>query len=996
MNDPSPDRSPLPQPQEPGEPALSLGGEQGGSDTSPASTEPSQAPADGPLPLAMPIDAATLDTSLLPRGNKLHLVRGGLTTLIASLVSIALMSRPGHLAGAVPIGLSLVLVAAIGVLDLLGTFDDPAARITTRRALPELLPPLSATIVTAAIAFALLSAATAGWLPILASALLIPASLTALVAAVYKFGERLGPWATDEREQPRGLLARHGFWVVTVAIWLYVPMAGNHSLTDPWETHYGEVSREILSRDDWISTWWAQDGWFFSKPVLNFWLQALAMSALGVKFMPDQMLAAAGSGPTPRPEWAVRSPVVLLTIVALYLLYKGVARVFGRRAGLLGALVLMTMPQWAMLSHQTMADMPFVAAMSSAMGLLMLGIYASPTEQARVYEVELFKRRVGLSAYHLVFGVILVSALPQIFYLLSRNLEVSSLGFTWHLDGFSSGSRGNCGLPGNEACVVHRATLDRYQPALQALAWTGVLGLLLYLNWGERRIQRLCYLGAFYFAAVSTLGKGPAGLVIPVLCACAYVAVTGRWRELSRLELLSGLLIVLAVALPWYVAMFMRHGPPFIDRLIFHDMWKRALTHVHDTNEGDDVSFRFYVWQLGYAAFPWTGLLPLALTWWARKPDDADRGKGDASVFLAMWFVFSFALFTWMLTKFHHYIFPAVPPAAMLVGVLLDRLIGGGSLVSERKSPSLLQQLALFGGTLLVAYGVFRFFPGSLDGYRSDGAVRPPSPAIAALCLLAGGALTGWGALPLLRRSEALDQAAPDAQTEEPTSDGPDEQTRLSFENVLLGGAAIASAALVLIVGRDMVVRPAGDVIGDARLMHLFTYNYKRPWPESLDFTGLIAAVTVVAAALCLLLAVRKTREMAGRMLIALSLGWAVFCLDDYFVKTAPHWGQRETIEAYYKHRAGPEEPIIAYQMNWKGENFYTGNRLPAFVSSGEKFKTYIKALRDKGTRTFFFTTEHSRVASLKAELGNPSDLAVLTDRRLNNKFTLVRVRFQD
>ena len=25
--------------------------------------------------------------------------------------------------------------------------------------------------------------------------------------------------------------------------------------------------------------------------------------------------------------------------------------------------------------------------------------------------------------------------------------------------------------------------------------------------------------------------------------------------------------------------------------------------------------------------------------------------------------------------------------------------------------------------------------------------------------------------------------------------------------------------------------------------------------------------------------------------------------------------------------------------MNWKGENFYTGNRLPAFVSTGAKFK---------------------------------------------------------
>ena len=41
-----------------------------------------------------------------------------------------------------------------------------------------------------------------------------------------------------------------------------------------------------------------------------------------------------------------------------------------------------------------------------------------------------------------------------------------------------------------------------------------------------------------------------------------------------------------------------------------------------------------------------------------------------------MWFLFAFALFSFMGTKFHHYIFPAVPPAAMLVGVVLDDMLG--------------------------------------------------------------------------------------------------------------------------------------------------------------------------------------------------------------------------------------------------------------------------------------------------------------------------------
>jgi len=40
-----------------------------------------------------------------------------------------------------------------------------------------------------------------------------------------------------------------------------------------------------------------------------------------------------------------------------------------------------------------------------------------------------------------------------------------------------------------------------------------------------------------------------------------------------------------------------------------------------------------------------------------------------------------------------------------------------------------------------------------------------------------------------------------------------------------------------------------------------------------------------------------------------------------------------------------------------------------------------------------FFTTEHSRVASLKSELGTVKAFSVLTDRQLNNKFALIRAQ---
>src|SRR4029078_5859743 len=122
-------------------------------------------------------------------------------------------------------------------------------------------------------------------------------------------------------------------------------------------------------------------------------------------------------GSTPWPEWAVRLPIFALTLIAVYLLYKAVSRIFSRRAGLLAGLVLATMPQWFFLSHQTMTDMPFVATMAAAMALFLLGAHADPDREARVHELDLGVTKLRLSAFHLVMGVVLVAAIPQILYL---------------------------------------------------------------------------------------------------------------------------------------------------------------------------------------------------------------------------------------------------------------------------------------------------------------------------------------------------------------------------------------------------------------------------------------------------------------------------------------------------------------------------------------------------------------------------------------------------
>ena len=166
-------------------------------------------------------------------------------------------------------------------------------------------------------------------------------------------------------------------------------------------------------------------------------------------------------------------------------------------------------------------------------------------------------------------------------------------------------------------------------------------------------------LGCWAAMALAVMTKGLIGALIPAATLVIYVLWQRDWSLLSRLQILWGLPLFLAIAAPWFV-LASRANAEFFHFFFIREHFQRFLTPIEERSE----PWWFFAPVLIVGILPWVtmGLRALALDWRVR----AAQGELNAVRLLWIWSAFVLLFFSASNAKLIPYILPALPTVALL------------------------------------------------------------------------------------------------------------------------------------------------------------------------------------------------------------------------------------------------------------------------------------------------------------------------------------------
>ena len=263
---------------------------------------------------------------------------------------------------------------------------------------------------------------------------------------------------------------------------------------------------------------------------------------------------------------------------------------------------------------------------------------------------------------------------------------------------------GSCVLLGAEARL---AKTD----AMLLLTVVAAMGAMarVYLSWqrGEDPEHPPWTWPAIFWTALAggILLKGPLILMFVGLTVVALAILDRSAAWLWRLRPVWGLMWLLVLVLPWFVAIFWRAGDTFFTDSIGGDMLSKLT--AQESHGAPPGLYLLLFWVTFWPGAPLAGMAAPAV-WRARREPGAQ--------YLLAWLIPSWIVFELVLTKLPHYVLPLYPAIAILTVGALERRVLSRSWLMRGSAwwfvvPAVASVGAIVGAIMLTRQPVFLAWP---------------------------------------------------------------------------------------------------------------------------------------------------------------------------------------------------------------------------------------------------------------------------------------------
>ena len=177
------------------------------------------------------------------------------------------------------------------------------------------------------------------------------------------------------------------------------------------------------------------------------------------------------------------------------------------------------------------------------------------------------------------------------------------------------------------------------------------------------------WFGAYFSLALCLLTKGFIGIAFPCLSCLALIIVRQDWKIVKRIKLNRGLLLIVAVVLPWFIAIEIAN-PGFLHYFVVNEHLDRLLDRRFPPDyEVSKISAMGYLGISACWCFPWVLFLPSVVRfayqeWHRGFLDNAsvgDRKNSDGIFLLGMGTILPIVSFLPLSSRLIYYSIPAIP-----------------------------------------------------------------------------------------------------------------------------------------------------------------------------------------------------------------------------------------------------------------------------------------------------------------------------------------------